>query len=230
MALGFTVLRNEALKLLNETNTSVVGELASGIGGTSTVASDDTILDYINEATKEMCRTCVYEQATISITSTTARLNGIHSTVVWYPISVSVSGVPLIHCGEQELRSYDLNYVSTTGVPTHWYRGGEWHIGVYPTPSPAVTLSVTGASAPASITAVSGTISIVPDDILLKAIPAYVAGKLALKNFDDPSIIGRSFWKDWYDLSRMNLWMQLDASLRAPGGPFSNPPVMAQSK
>jgi len=230
MALGFTVLRNEALKLLNETNTSVVGELATGIGGTATVASDDTIADYINEAAKEMCRTCIYEQATISIGSTASRLNAIYATAVWHPVTVSVSGSALIHCGEPELRVYDLNYVTTSGIPTHWYRAGEWNVGIYPAPSPAVTLSITGASTPAAISSVSGTISFAPDDVLLKAIPAYVAGKLALKNFDDPSLIGRSFWKDWYDLARMNLWMQLDPSLRAPGGPYANPPVMASGK
>lgn len=230
MALGFTVLRNEALKLLNETNTSVVGELANGIGGTATVASDSTIADYINEAAAEMCRTCIYEQATISISATTSRLNPIHNTLLWHPITVSIGGVPLIHCGEPELRVYNLSYVSTSGTPTYWYRSGEWHVGLYPTPSPAVTIACTGAATPALISTSSGTLSIAPDDVLLKAIPAYVAGKLALKNYDDPSLIGRAFWKDWYDVSRMNLWMQLDPSLRAPGGPFANPPVMASGK
>ena len=49
MALGFSVLRNEVLKLLNETNASVVGELGPGVGGGATVSSDKTILDYLNE-------------------------------------------------------------------------------------------------------------------------------------------------------------------------------------
>ena len=65
MALGFSVLRNEVLKLLNETNASVVGELATGVGGTATVTSDSTILDYLNEGAEEMTRTCCYEQGTI---------------------------------------------------------------------------------------------------------------------------------------------------------------------
>lgn len=230
MSLGFTDLRNEALKLLNETNTSVVGELASGVGTSATVVSDSTILDYINEAAKEMCRTCVYEQATIPVSTTTSRLNGIHATVVWFPITVSIAGTPLIHCGEQELRNYDFSYVTTSGIPTNWYRAGEWHVGLYPVPSPAVTLSVTGAATPTAITIASGSYAFVPDDIMLKAVPSYVAAKLALKNFDDPSLVGRAFWKDWYDIARMNLWMQLDASLRQPGGPFPNPPVMASGK
>ena len=75
MALGFTVLRNETLKLLNETDASVVGELATGTGGAAVVDSDDTILDYINEAAIEMTRTCCYLQGSINITSTTSRVN-----------------------------------------------------------------------------------------------------------------------------------------------------------
>lgn len=230
MALDFNALRLEALKLLNETQTSVVGELANGIGGSATVTSDLTIADYINEAAKEMCRSCVYEPATISVTSTTARLNALSSTTVWFPMTVSVGGTPLTHCGEPELRVYDYTYITTSGIPTHWYRAGEWNVGIYPVPSPAVTLSITGASVPASIASGSGTLSFAPDDVLLKAIPCYVAAKLALKNFDDPSLVGRAFWKDWYDIARMNLWLQLDPSLRMPGCPFPTPPVGAGGK
>jgi hypothetical protein len=229
MAVGFNDLRNEVLKLLNETNTSVVGELANGIGGTATVASDATILNYVNEAMKEMCRTCIYNYASLSSATVSTRLTDLRATTVWHPITVTVAGTPMVHCGEPELRVYDLNYVNTTGTPTHWYRSGEWNVGLYPAPSPDVAVVISGASVPASITS-SDSVSIAPDDIVLKAIPAYVAGKLALKNFDDPSLIGRAFWKDWYDISRMNLWMQLDPSLRAPGGPFANPPVMASGK
>jgi len=230
MAANFTTLRNEALKLLNETNTSVVGELATGLGSAATVSSDSTILDYINEAAKEMCRSCVLLESTVTPTGSTARLTTLADQVVWFPLVVSRSGVTLTHCGEQELRVYDLSYTSVTGTPTNWYRSGEWNVGLYPVPTVSAQLTITGASIPEAISTGSGEFTFAPDDILLKAIPSYVAAKLALKNFDDPSLIGRAFWKDWYDTVRMNLWLQLDLSLRMPGGPFATPPVMATGK
>lgn len=229
MAITFTALRNEALKLLNETNTSVVGELATGLGSAATVASDTTILDYVNEAIKEMCRTCIYNYESLSSATVSTRLTDLQATTVWHPITVTVAGTPMIHCGEPELRVYDLNYVNTTGTPTHWYRSGEWNVGLYPAPSSGVAVVISGASVPASIGS-DDSVSIAPDDIVLKAIPAYVASKLALKNFDDPSLVGRAFWKDWYDTARMNLWVQLDASLRMPGGPYAVPPVQLGGK
>ena len=158
MPLGFTVLRNEALKLLNETNTSVVGELATGVGqgyitaavtlgnpvilannnfsagdqikflastvtnivagtiytvsstnlsatqfqisgvtptggtgGSFTVVSaavfsDSTVLDYINEAAADMCRSCVMLETTWNTaSSSTNRLISLTGTQVWYP-------------------------------------------------------------------------------------------------------------------------------------------------
>ena len=146
---------------------------------------------------------------------------------------VGYSTYNLIHCGEMELRSYDLNYHNTFGVPKYWYKSGQYNVGIYPVQSSPITLIITGAAIPtpiATATITTDTYSFIPDDIMLKTIPAYVAGKLAMKNFDDPSLVGRSFWKDWYDNNRMLLWAQLDASLKTSGGPFAIPPVPQASK
>jgi len=316
MALGFTALRAETLRLLNETNTSVIGELSSGVGGTFESSSDNAILTYVNEAALEMCRSCVFLESNITIASTTSRLNSTLSTIMWYPMSVSTATTRLVHCGEMELQAYDQSYVATTGTPVNWYRNGVYNIGLYPTPTTPVTLTVTGATTPTTIsyTGVTGyvnatvaigtatitganifaanqavvfrtstvtnivagttyyviatglsatgfqisasvgggaitptggtggtfsveaiptdvgTYSFLPDDSLLKALPSYAASKLALKNYDDPSLIGRAFWKDWYDLTRMTLWAALDASYKAPGGLFAIPPVPQAGK
>ena len=316
MALGFLALRRETLRLLNETNTSVAGELSSGVGGPAESTSDVAILNYLNEAALEMCRSCVYLEANTTISSTTSRLNNIAASVMWYPMSVTTASTRLIHCGEMELHAYDQSYMTTAGVPVNWYRNGVYNIGLYPVPSTAVVLTVTGATTPtpisytginvyvngvvtlgnativtpnvfsagqavifktstvtnivagtiyyviatglttsgfqvsasvggAAITPTggssgtfiiesestdSGTFSFLPDDTLLKSLPAYAASKIALKNYDDPSLIGRAFWKDWYDLTRMTLWASLDASYKAPGGLFSVPPVPSSGK
>lgn len=321
MALGFTALRNETLKLLNETNTSIVGELSTGSGATGVnganyiVESNSTILDYLNEAAKEIARSCAWDELTTTLTSASARLNPYASTLLWFPMLVSVSSTALIHCGEMELRNYNLSYQTTTGTPTHWYRVGANHIGLYPVPTTTISLSVTGGALPAAISYIgtsqtvtatvaltnssiaatntfvanqpvvfrtstvsnivagttyyvlatglsgsafqisatvngaaitptggtagsftvdgftgdSGTFSFIPDDLLLKALPAYAAMKLAFKNYDDPSLVGRAFWKDWYDQVRIELYGRLDASLRTAGGPYQIPPV-GQSK
>lgn len=316
MALGFTALRAETLRLLNETNTSVVAELASGVGGLPEYTSDVAILLYLNEAAAEMARSCVLIEGNASIGPTTNRLNSLISSSVYHPFSVANGATRLTHCGEMELQAYDLSYVATTGTPTNWYRNGVYNIGLYPTPTSSVTLTVTGATIPTAISYIgisgyvtatvtlgtatiasannfsagqavtfrtstvsnitagttyyvistslsttgfqisatlggvaitptggtagtfvveamitdSGTYSFVPDDLLLKALPSYAASKIALKNFDDPSLVGRAFWKDWYDLTRMQLWASLDASLKAPGGLFSIPPVPQSGK
>jgi len=316
MALGFTALRSETLRLLNETNTSVVAELASGVGGAAEILSDVGILNYLNEGALEMCRTCVFLEGNATISSTTSRLNSTLATNMWYPFTVATATTRLVHCGEMELQAYDQSYTATTGVPVNWYRNGIYSIGLYPTPVSAVTLTVTGATTPtpiaytgisgyvlatvtlaaptiaatntfavnqavvfrtstvtnivagttyyviatslsstgfqistsvggAAITPTggtagtfsveatptdSGTFSFIPDDTLLKSLPAYTAAKIALKNYDDPSLVGRSFWKDWYDLTRMSLWAALDASYKAPGGLFSVPPIPQSGK
>jgi hypothetical protein len=230
MALGFTVLRNETLKLLNETDASVVGELATGTGGTAVVDSDDTILDYINEAAIEMTRTCCYLQGSISIASTTSRVNSFADTDLWYPQLVTIASTPLTRCGEQELQAYSYNYLNESGTPAYWYRNGPHQIGLYPKPTSAVTIAVTGAIIATPIATGSGTFAFAPDDILLKALPAYAAAKIAMKNYDDPSLVGRAFWKDWYDMSRMTLWAQLDTSYKTPGALFAIPPVAPAGK
>ena len=316
MALGFTALRTETLRLLNETNTSVVAELASGVGGAAEALSDVALLNYLNEGALEMSRTCILIEGNITVSSTTSRLNSTLGTIMWYPFTVSTAAARLTHCGEMELHAYDQSYTATTGVPTNWYRSGVYNIGLYPTPTTAVTLTVTGATTPtplaytgitgyvlatvtistATITATNtfavnqavvfrtstvtnivagttyyviatglsptgfqistsvggavltptggtagtfsveatptdtNTFSFLPDDTLLKALPAYAASKIALKNYDDPSLIGRAFWKDWYDLTRMSLWAALDASYKAPGGLFSVPPIPQSGK
>lgn len=313
MALGFSVLRNEVLKLLNETNASVVGELATGVGGAATVSSDNTILDYLNEGAEEMTRTCCYEQGSITISSTTARVNSFATTALWYPQLVKISTTVLTHCGEQELQAFNYNYLNETGTPLYWYKNGPYQIGLYPKPIASVNLDITGAISATpishtssaglitatialsnasisatnslissqfvifntstvtnivagtkyyvlstgltsnsfqisttvggtaivptggtggtfSVTADIGVFTFAPDDILLKALPAYAAAKIAMKNYDDPSLVGRAFWKDWYDMSRMTLWAQLDTSYKTPGALFAIPPIAPSGK
>lgn len=227
MAKGFTDLKNEVIRLLNETNDTVVAEIPDGVGGV-TASNTAGILQYLNEAAFDMCRTCVYLPTSLSVVSHTGRTYDFGSSALVFPITVHInaSATPLTRCGENELRSYDLSYTTTSGEPTYWYEAGYNNIGFYAVPSTAISFTAHGAGLPTAITDVSGTFSFISDDLLLQALPAYAARKIALKNYDDPSIVGRAFWGDWYDQVRMQLWMRLDQSYKGPNGIFSIPPVL----
>lgn len=228
MAKGFTDLKNEVIRLLNETADTVVAEIPDGVGGV-TATSNAGILQYLNDAAFDLCRTCVYLPTTLTVSTHTGRTYDFGSSALAFPLTVHVNGgsTPILHCGENELRSYDLGYTATAGTPTHWYEAGYNNIGFYPVPSTNTTFIARGAGLPTAISEGSGTFSFISDDLLMQALPAYAARKIALKNYDDPSIVGRAFWGDWYDQVRMQLWMRLDASYKAPNGIFSVPPVMS---
>jgi len=304
MAVDFTELKVETLRLLNETNDSVIAEVPAGDGTTPTASNNAGILQYLNDAAFDLCRTCVYLPTTLSVGSHTGRTYDFSASALAFPITIHINGttIPLTRCGENELRSYDLNYTITSGEPTYWYEAGYSNIGFYSVPSTAISFIARGAGLPTKLTsslatiaigtatitgansfvanqeivfdtstvtnivagvtyyvsavslttsgfqisATSGGASIIPtggtggtftvysgsfsflsDDLLMQALPAYAARKIALKNYDDPSIVGRTFWGDWYDQIRMQLWMRLDPSYKGPNGIFSVPPVMS---
>ena len=304
MAKDFTDLKIETLRLLNETNDSVVAEVPAGDGTTPTASNNAGILQYLNEAAFDLCRTCVYLPTTLSVASHTGRTYDFSASPLTYPITIHINGttIPLTRCGENELRSYDLNYTITSGEPTYWYEAGYNNIGFYSVPSTAISFIARGAGLPEKITytnatvaltnatisgvnnyvagqevvfetstvtnivagaiyyvlatsltgsqfqisaspggtaitptggtsgtfaVYTGTYSFISDDLLMQALPAYAARKIALKNYDDPSIVGRTFWGDWYDQVRMQLWAKLDPSYKAQNGIFSVPPVMS---
>jgi len=303
MAKGFTELKNETLRLLNESNDSVIAELPSGTGSAPTLTNSDGILQYLHEGALDLCRTCVYLPTTLTVASHTGRTYDFSASAMAFPLTmhVNASATPITHCGENELRSYDLGYTATAGVPTYWYEAGYSNIGFYPSPATAISFIARGSGLPAKLIPVtatvaltvptisgtntftanqeivfdtstvtnivagvtyyvsatslttsqfqisatpsggsitptggasgtfviySGTYSFISDDLLMQALPAYAARKIALKNYDDPSIVGRTFWGDWYDQVRMQLWMRLDTSYKTPNGIFAVPPVI----
>ena len=229
MAKAFADLRNETLRLLNESADSVIAELPSGTGSTATLSNDLGILQYLNEGAYDLCRTCVYLPFELTVASHTGRTYDYSATRLVAPLTITVNAgtTPIIHCGENELRSYNLSYMTTTGTPTYWYEAGYNNIGFYAVPTTSISFIASGAGLPTEITTSSGSFSFMSDDLLMQALPAYAARKIALKNYDDPSILGRSFWGDWYDQVRMQLWTKLDPSYKGPNGIFSVPPVMS---
>lgn len=233
-------LTSEVLRLLNEATNSSLGEVGNG-SGTVSVTTSQTIEAYLNEAIKECCRTCIYVPAKGAVTQANPIINlsslvldGNYvptdaSTVndaaaIWFPLTVQSGSTNLVHCSEPTLRAYDPSFESTaTGTPKYWYRSGDYQIRIYPAPSTSTVFTVYGCGTLPDVSATS--ITVIPDDIQLKMWASYAAYKLALKNTDDPSVLQRAFWGDWYNESRMRLWGQLDYFLKLPGSPFAIPPV-----
>lgn len=241
MAISIEIIRQEAYRLLNEATNSTLGQLPTGTGGT-TITSDETVKTYILDAIANICRTCVlYQvqgsysiangQSSISIMAPSSITPT--SSTMWYPTDVYIGSTRLSHASEQSVRANDLSYrlTGTTASTNilYWFRQDNYVLNVYPynNTGASVTATVYGCGTPA-VPATDATLaySFLPDDLLRQMAGAYAATMLVMKNTDDPSVASRSFWKQFYDEHRMKLWSQLDRSLKAPGGPYSVPPVM----
>lgn len=242
-------LRKETYKLLNEATNTTLGAVSSGTG---TVAagydSDSTINQFLMEGIAEMCRSCVAIPAvgTLAYASNTrtAYLSAVSVTSptsgsMWFPTDVYISGTRLIHASESSVRANDLTYASAvTAVEAnvqYWYRHDNYAISLYPYNSTsAMSATVHGYGIPnTDLTGIPGTddlkaFTFIPDDLLRQTIPAYAAVKLVMKNIDDPTLVDRLSWRNWYNEGRMKLYLQLDAGLKQAGGPFAIPPVIGQ--
>jgi hypothetical protein len=243
MAMTINTIRQEVYRLLNESTSSVLGQLPDGTGGT-TVTSDATVRTYILDGIANICRTCVFYPVTgtytianntNSTTIVTATTVNPVLTQIWYPTDAYINGTRLAHASEQSVRANDLNYKTTTTTASssilYWYRPDNNLVNLYPgnATGASITLTLYGCGIPATPALDSTDIAtFLPDDVLRQMAASYAAMMLVMKNTDDPSVASRAFWKQFYDEWRMKLWMQLDKSLKSPGGPYAIPPVPQQ--
>jgi hypothetical protein len=158
---------------------------------------------------------------------------------IWFPTDVYIGSTRLVHASESSIRANDLTYASavTTSAANvqYWYRQDNYAISLYPYNSTSsMTATVYGYGVPnVDLTGIAGTddlksYSFIPDDLLRQTVPAYAAVKLILKNIDDPTLVDRLSWRNWYNEGRAKLYLQLDAGLKTAGGPFAIPPVIGQ--
>ena len=249
MAQTIAQLRKEVFKLLNEATNTTLGAVSSGTG---TIAagndSDSTINQFLMEAIAEMCRTCVVVPAVGTLGFSSNTRTGYMSAVtvtsptlgaIWFPTDVYIGSTRLVHASESSVRANDLAYASavTTSAANvqYWYRQDNYAISLYPYNSTSsMTATVYGYGVPnVDLTGIAGTddlksYSFIPDDLLRQTVPAYAAVKLILKNIDDPTLVDRLSWRNWYNEGRAKLYLQLDAGLKTAGGPFAIPPVIGQ--
>ena len=249
MGISIATIRQEAYRLLNESNVSVLGELPNGTGGTSTISSTDGVTSFITEAVTDLCKSCVYIPASATVTvSADALSQNIMGTGVttssaasiWYVTDVYLTSgnVRLTHASEQSIRANDLDYKKTTTTSSasilYWYKPDAYRIALYPRNAsplaPGLTIYGCGVNAIPTSDSDATTLTFLPDDVLKQLLATYVAMKLIMKNIDDPSLAQRMFWREWYDAQRMKLWMQMDPQLKTPGAPFFIPPVQQAAK
>jgi hypothetical protein len=245
MAVSIQNVRQEAYRLLNETNASVLGQLPDGTGGADTITSTDGVTTFIKEALTDICKTCVFIQVTatatvpvgalsLNIVGTSPAVTVSPSGSIWSVTDVYLTSplTRLTHASEQSIRANDQSYTTTTTTSLtsilYWYRPDAYRIALYPRNATPLTVALTiygcGITAiPANDT--DAIDPILPDDVLKQILATYVAMKLIMKNVDDPSLAQRMFWRDSYDGMRMKLWMQMDAHMKTSGAPFAVPPV-----
>jgi len=240
MALSIANIREEAYRLLNETDSSVLGQLPDGTGGVDTISPTDGVTTFIVEAITDLCKTCVYVpvSATLAfannslssnITSASAVTN---SGSIWTITDVYYGSTRLLHASEQSIRANDLSYKQTTAGSVagilYWYKPDAYRVAVYPSNATggSINMTVYGAGIPPMpVDDATPSLDFLADDLLKQLLATYVAMKLIMKNIDDPSLAQRMFWRNWYDEQRMKLWMQMDMSMKTPGAPFAIPPV-----
>jgi hypothetical protein len=250
MAISIQNVREEAYRLLNETNASVLGQLPDGTGGTDTITSTAGVTTFIKEALTDICKTCVFIQveatATVPVGALSLNIVGTSPTVtvlpsgsIWSVTDVYLTSplTRLTHASEQSIRANDQSYTTTTTTSLteilYWYRPDAYRIALYPRNATPLTVALTiygcGVTAiPANDT--DPIDPILPDDVLKQILATYVAMKLIMKNVDDPSLAQRMFWRDSYDGMRMKLWMQMDSHMKTQGAPFSAPPIPQSGK
>jgi hypothetical protein len=233
-----TDLQNDVLSRLNEASNSTAGDLRSGTGGSSTIGTAATITQYLNEASADIARYCypIVDVATYtSLPATTLYVSFANSNLtlgtsgdrIWAARSVSWNGTPLGHASRSATEHwYGPTFPTDTGTPLYWYEQGADGIGIYPTPSTAKTLSISGLVFPPLLTNGTDVPTWFQAD-QVKLIVFQAAGRLALKNADDPSLAERGpVWLAEYQKGKeallARLWQE-DPDLAAAHFPSPTP-------
>lgn len=244
MGVSIKDVREEAYRLLNETNASVLGQLPDGTGGADTITSTAGVTTFIAEAVTDICKTCVFIPVSATVTVpvnafsqniTDATVTVLPSGTIWSVTDVYLTSgsTRLTHASEQSIRANDLSYKTTTTTSLasilYWYKPDAYRIALYPRNVSPLTVGLTiygcGINAMPTSDTDATVLTFLPDDVLKQILATYVAMKLIMKNVDDPSLAQRMFWRDLYDGMRMKLWMQMDAHMKTQGAPYFVPPI-----
>ena len=218
-----TDLQNDVLSRVNEASSSTAGDLRSGNGASATIATLATITQNLNEGSADLARYAYPIQDTGTYTSlpigtqyvslSSASLTmGTTGNVLWAARSVTWNGTPLTHCSRSSIEQWYTalgTWPNDSGTPLYWYENGEDGIGIYPLPSTAKTLKISGLVIPKQLSSGSDVPTwFQPDQV--KLIVFQAAGRLALKNLDDPSLAERAqVWLGEFEKGKNELLIRL---------------------
>lgn len=233
MAVTLQTLQNDVLNRLNEALNSPAGALVTGVGGTPTQATPDTITGYLNEAAADLARTCwplrSTASATIPVGSPTAEyyvpFNTLANTAagggnLWAADNVYYGTALLVRISRKLLNSYQPTYpIDPVGVPAYWFPAGIDGIGIAAKPSASTLLTIAGLALPPPLVNPTDTVTWLDSD-LTRYLSYYAAYYLAVKNMEDPSLSNRAEkWLDEYKKGQLKMG---ERSLR------TDPATMAQ--
>jgi hypothetical protein len=137
----------------------------------------------------------------------------------WWLDQVSYNGTALTRATRNAIDRNTLGafQVSTAATPTHFYRDGQSHVGLYPLPSFTAAIVGYGYLIPPSITAQTA-VTWASDD-MASLLELYAAIKVAEKQYQDDSLYGRlPHLVGQYNSTRMSQFLKIAPSVRVSLG------------
>jgi hypothetical protein len=215
---------------LREANNSKLGETQAGDNSAPTVAANARIIELGQLVAIEICKTCHYLNGTGTSDGFVAGMNRIALSdltypiygTVWRPLTVTWNGVALRET--EEGNTSQVARFGQHGTPRMWWREGESHIGLFPTPDRSAPLAVRGACKPELQDGSPDSWNYLDDEDLIALQVAGTAHRLSLLDTDNEALAlrGRA-WKAEYDAERMRRWSMIDDTTRKRA--FPTPPT-----
>jgi len=218
-------LENNTLLLLDEASNTTIADLATGSGGSATIATLAVIDRYIDEGAARLCRSCYLLPGTGTASYATGqRVIGLHDLTGQMERSASADGSLVWAClsvvlGTNYLERTDMAALTlmpgwettANGTPLVWADMGQ-SIRLWPAPSAGATLTVQGFVTPPSISSV--TFTWMPDD-LAEAVELYAALQVAMKVSSDETMRDKiPVLMQRFDGRCANLWQKMTGALR----------------
>lgn len=229
MAVSKTQLEQETLRLLNEAANSGIGELQSGDGSAPTIATTQSLDDYLLQGAQRLARTCIALRGKGQKTGYTGRVLALKDLVAseiqgvtsatgytcWRLVTSPLAGTTrLVYTREEPLALTRPDYQTTTGAAVYWYGAGNESIGLCPSPTAGVTIDAAGLWLPPAPTGTDAT-PWLTDDLSLFLLPRYVAVVMCGRNIMDTTLEGMlGLYVQQYQRVVAEQWMRLPHTIQ----------------
>lgn len=203
-------LRQEVLSMLGQNAITIAGDLPSGDGTAATYSTTETLNDFINQISEDICRTCypLNDEGTVSVATGTATVP--LSTVVctsgntlWAARGVAWNDAMLEHTSREAAEIwYDDWLTGTLSTPLHWSGQGSGAVNLYPRPSNTGTLTASGFAVPVRLAADDDVATWLQPDLAIMLIEG-ACWKTAVKNMQNPDLASRAqVWQSYYEVKK----------------------------